>query len=98
MKPGPLPQTPRHVAVAATLQLYAFVDPDSSLELAERVLFAADRAAWRGHAEHGPTHAEVNRAESVLVRRGIEIPRDAVYAALAAALMPGLVHEEEPAA
>lgn len=93
-----LPETPRHVAVAVALQLYGNVDPDTSRYLADHIIFAVDRAEWRGHADSGPTHAEVNRALSTLALRDIHLNHDDVYAALLAALCPGLIKEGELAA
>lgn len=88
------PETPRHVAVQVALQIYGNIDPDTSRYLAEKALFAADRATWRGHSDSGPTHDEVNRLTTALERRGIGVEPDAAYGALLAALCPGLVKEE----
>lgn len=89
-----LGDSPRHVAAQVALQLYGGVDPDASRYLADHVVFAVDRAAFRGSYTGGPTREEVNRLQSALVRRGIDLERDDAYAALLAAICPGLVKEE----
>jgi hypothetical protein len=88
-----LGDSPRHVAAQIALQLYGNVDPDTSKYLADHVVFAVDRTAFRGSYTGGPTHDEVNRLMSALDRRGIGIERDDAYAALLAVLCPGLVKE-----
>jgi hypothetical protein len=50
------------VAAASALQLYGDVDPDSSRDLAERALSAANRVGARGHLGAAPTHDEVREA------------------------------------
>lgn len=81
--------TPRHHAVAAALQLWHEIDPDCSRELAERLLFAADRAASRGD-DGAPTRGEIDRAVAHLQRCGFAVPRDVVADALLIALCPGV--------
>lgn len=88
-----LGDSPRHVAAQIALQLYGAVDPDTSKYLADHVIFAIDRAAWRGHTDSGPTHEEVNRAASSFERQGIAVSNEQMYGALLAALCPGLVGE-----
>lgn len=85
--------SPRHIAAQIALQLYGNVDPDTSKYLADHVVFAVDRAAFRGHFDADPTPAEVNRLMSSLDRRGIGVERDDAQAALLAALCPGLAKE-----
>lgn len=89
-----LGSSPRHVAAQMALQLYGAVDPDTSKYLADHVVFAVDRAAFRGTYVGGPTHEEVNRLTTSLARRGITLERDDAYAALLAVLCPGLVSDE----
>lgn len=79
----------RHVAAASALQLYGGVDPDSSRDLAERALFAADRVATRGHLGAAPTHDEVLRAQAALARHGVQIDYATVNTVLQDALVPG---------
>lgn len=66
----PWPQTTRHIAAATALQLYGDVDPDRSRDLAERVVFAIDRAGARDHTGAAATDDEVRRASNALHRRG----------------------------
>lgn len=82
--------TPRHVAAATALQLYAGMDPDSSRYLADRVINAIDRAGARGHADSGPTQTEVARATSELARQGVTASPAQVECAMFAALVPEL--------
>ena len=84
-----LSMTPRAVAVASELQVLGLTGPDDALTCTERILFALDRAAMRGHNESGPTEDEVRRAGSALGRRGISTSPSDVYVALFAALNEG---------
>jgi hypothetical protein len=68
-----IPMDNRLVAAASALQLYGNIDPDGSRDLAERALFAADRAGARGHLGSAPTNDEVIRAQNALARRGHQI-------------------------
>jgi hypothetical protein len=70
------PQTNRHIAAATALQLYGGMDPDGSRDLAERIVFAVDRAGARGHTGSAPTEDEVTRAHNALARRGVACARD----------------------
>lgn len=88
-----LGDSPRHVAAQVALQIYGNVDPDTSKYLADKVVFAVDRAAFRGSYTGGPTHEEVNRLMTTLDRRAIGIHSDDAYAGLLAVLCPGLVEE-----
>jgi hypothetical protein len=83
------PDTDRHVAAATALQLYGYVDPDSSRDLAERVVFAVDRAGARGHTGSAPTDDEVRRAYHSLHRRGVGCTHDDVRGALNDAFVYG---------
>jgi len=75
-------ENPRTIAAAVALQLYGGVDPDHSRDLAERVVFAIDRAAARQHEGSQPTEDEVRRAYNALHRRGHPITSDEVRAVL----------------
>jgi hypothetical protein len=77
-----IPLDNRLVAAASALQLYGNIDPDFSRDLAERVIFAADRAGARGHLGAAPTHDEVMRAQSALARHGVQIDYRIVAAVL----------------
>jgi hypothetical protein len=77
------------VAAASALQLYGDVDPDSSRDLAERALSAANRVGARGHLGAAPTHDEVLRARAALARRGVQIDYPTVRSVLHEALVPG---------
>jgi hypothetical protein len=85
----PWPETTRHIAAATALQLYGGVDPDSSRSLAERVVFAVDRAGVRGHTDTAPTDDEVRRAYNALHRRGHTVPVGDVRDALNEAFVYG---------
>jgi hypothetical protein len=85
-----MPTDPRYMAAAAALQLYGNIDPDRSRTLARRVVDAALRAGVRP-TDGLPTEAEVARAQAALARRQFQVARDDAYAALLAALCPGLV-------
>lgn len=80
---------PRSVAAAVVLQLHGGVDPDRSRDLADRVVFAVDRAAMRGHTNAAPTDDEVTRAYNALHRRGFTPSVEDVRAALEAAFVRG---------
>jgi hypothetical protein len=69
------PLTNRHIAAATALQLYGGIDPDGSRDLAERIVFAIDRAGARGHTGSAPTEDEVTRAHNALARRGVACAR-----------------------
>jgi hypothetical protein len=79
----------RSVAAAVVLQIHGGVDPDGSRDLADRIVFAIDRAGMRGHTEAAPTAAEVVRAMNELGRRGYSCAREDVHAALDAAFVRG---------
>jgi hypothetical protein len=82
---------PRSVAAAVVLQLYGGVDPDYSRDLADRIVFAVDRAGMRGHTDAAPTDDEVIRAQNELHRRGFSIDADTVRAVLNAAFVRGWI-------
>jgi hypothetical protein len=63
-------------------QIYGNIDPDFSRDLAERVIFAADRAGARGHLGAAPSHDEVMRAQNALARHGVSIDYRIVAAVL----------------
>jgi hypothetical protein len=86
---APWPQTNRHVAAATALQLYGGLDPDGSRDLAERVVFAIDRAGARGHTGSAPTGDEIRRAHNALARRGVVATSDDVAYALNEAFVYG---------
>jgi hypothetical protein len=85
----PWPGTTRHIAAATALQLHGGVDPDGSRGLAERVVFAIDRAGVRGHTDAAATDDEVRRAHNSLARHGCPCTSDAVRAALNDAFVYG---------
>jgi hypothetical protein len=80
---------PRSVAAAVVLQLHGGIDPDHSRDLADRVVFAVDRAGMRGHTDAAPTADEVTRAYNELHRRGFTPGSEDVHAALVAAFVRG---------
>lgn len=81
--------TPRNTAAAVVLQLHGGIDPDRSRTLADRILFAVDRAGMRGHTDAAPTDDEVARAYNELHRRGLTPGSEDVRAALEAAFVRG---------
>ena len=89
------PTSKRHVAASAALQWHLNLDPDTALHIAERVLFHADRAGIRQTIDGMPSDDEVTRAANALARRGIDLARDDVYAALYAALTLGEFASED---
>jgi hypothetical protein len=80
---------PRSVAAAVVLQLYGGVDPDYSRDLADRIVFAIDRAGMRGHTNAAPTEDEIARATNELHRRGFTPTSEDVRAVLEAAFVRG---------
>jgi hypothetical protein len=80
---------PRSVAAAVVLQLRGGIDPDYSRDLADRIVFAVDRAGMRGHTDAAPTEDEVTRAQNELHRRGFTASSEDVRAALEAAFVRG---------
>jgi len=82
-------ENPRTVAAAVVLQLQAAIDPDFSRTLADRIVFAVDRAGMRGHSDAAPTEDEVSRAMTELGRRGYSCERADVRAVLDAAFVRG---------
>lgn len=79
----------RSVAAAVVLQLYGGVDPDSSRDLADRIVFAIDRTVARGHVGAMPTDAEVRRAQNALNGRGYAVTSEHARLALVAAFVRG---------
>jgi hypothetical protein len=79
----------RTVACAVQLQLHGGIDPDASRGLSERIVRAVDRAAARGHVDAAATDEEVRRAQSALVRRGVQASHDDVRYALNEAFVFG---------
>lgn len=75
----------RHAAASAALQLWGGMDPDGARWLAQTVVRAILRAGLRP-TDGLPTDDEVRRARVALMRRGHDIERDAIYAALFDAL------------
>lgn len=83
------PENDRTIAAAVVLQLHAGIDPDYSRSLAERIVFAIDRAGMRGHTDAAPTADEIARAQNALARRGIAASAEDVAYALDAAFVRG---------
>lgn len=81
--------TPRHVACNVVLQLHGRHDPDRSRELSERIVYAIDRAAGRGHPRATPTEDEVERCREELDRRGVPVTYEDAYAVMNHALFRG---------
>lgn len=82
-------EKPRSVAAAVVLQIHGGIDPDHSRVLADRVVFAVDRAAMRGHTDAAPTDDEVIRAVNELHRRGYTVTPEDARAALEQAFVRG---------
>jgi len=79
----------RHVACNVVLQLHGNHDPDSARALADRIIFAVDRAGMRGHAHPAATSDEVQRGYDAACRRGVPASHDDVRYMLDAALVRG---------
>lgn len=85
--------SPRHAAAQTALQIHGLMDPDTSRDLADHVVFAVDRMAFRGSYTGGPTRGEIRRGVSAFERQGISVTNEQMYGALLAALCPGLIDE-----
>lgn len=80
---------PRTVAAAVVLQIHGGHCPDQSRDLADRIVFAVDRAGMRGHTDAMPTDDEVARAGNQLTRLGVTLAPDEVRSVLDAAFVRG---------
>lgn len=80
---------PRSIAAAVVLQIHGGIEPDQSRVLADRIVFAVDRAGMRDHTDAAPTEDEVRRAYNELHRRGFTPGSEDVRAALEAAFVRG---------
>lgn len=83
------PENNRTIAAAVILQLHGHIDPDYSRTLAEKIVFAIDRAGMRGHTDAAPTEDEIRRAQNALARRGVAASSEDVAYALDAAFVRG---------
>lgn len=81
--------TARTIAAASVLQIHGGLDPDHARDVADRVVFAVDRAGARGHLSAAPTSDEVNRAGNQLTRLGVTLAPDEIRSVLDAAFVRG---------
>lgn len=79
----------RTIAAAVVLQLHGGHDPDGSRDLADRIVFAVDRAGMRGHTDAAPTEDEVTRAQNALARLGHSLSSEEVRSVLDASFVRG---------
>lgn len=89
IKMAPWVGNARTIAAASVLQIHGGLDPDHSRDVADRVVFAVDRAGARGHLSAAPTDDEITRAASQLARLGVTLAPDEVRSVLDAAFIRG---------